>query len=173
MLLPSAFMIFGVWLSSIDFNYRSDPRLLTPSLYPLKQKLYMNEFVYDQADSNKRSSSILAENLPDYENAFDVTYMNEPKGKTFDNFALNFFNFGTKEAAQQPYMYGSYEVFQVNTDDHEYKFVTHVNMTSTASVILYPQFMYESILKVATGDPEFEFKTKSTPYPLTHELNRR
>ena len=47
MLLPSAFMIFGVWLSSIDFNYRSDERLLTPSLYPLKQKLYMNEFVYD------------------------------------------------------------------------------------------------------------------------------
>ena len=53
MLLPSAFMIFGVWLSSIDFNYRSDPRILSPSLYPLKQKLYMNEFVYDQADSNQ------------------------------------------------------------------------------------------------------------------------
>ena len=70
-------------------------------------------------------------------------------------------------------MYGSYEVFQVNTDDHEYKFVTHVNMTSGASVILYPQFMYESILKLATGDPEFEFKTKSTPYPLTYELKRR
>ena len=27
--------------------------------------------------------------------------------------------------------------------------------------------MYESILKVATDDPEFEFKVRSTPYPLT------
>ena len=95
MLLPSAFMIFGVWLSSIDFNYRSDERVLTPSLYPLKQKLYMNEFVYDKADSNRGSSSVLAENLPDYANAFDVTYMNKPKGKTFDDFALNYFKFGT------------------------------------------------------------------------------
>jgi len=30
--------------------------------------------------------------------------------------------------------------------------------------------MYESILKVATGDPEFEFKVRNTPYPLTHEV---
>lgn len=35
-LLPSAFMIFGVWISSLDFSFRSDSRLITPSLYPLK-----------------------------------------------------------------------------------------------------------------------------------------
>ena len=33
--------------------------------------------------------------------------------------------------------------------------------------------MYESILRVATDDPEFEFKTRSTPYPLTYEIERR
>ena len=33
--------------------------------------------------------------------------------------------------------------------------------------------MYESILKVATDDPEFEFKTRSTPYPVTYEIRRR
>jgi len=33
--------------------------------------------------------------------------------------------------------------------------------------------MYESILKVATDDPEFEFKTRSTPYPLTEEITKR
>ena len=27
--------------------------------------------------------------------------------------------------------------------------------------------MYESILKVATNDPEFKFKVRNTPYPLT------
>ena len=34
--LPSAFMIFGVWISSLDFSFRSPSRLLEPSLYPLK-----------------------------------------------------------------------------------------------------------------------------------------
>ena len=33
--------------------------------------------------------------------------------------------------------------------------------------------MYESILRVATDDPEFEFTTRSTPYPLTYEIKRR
>ena len=33
--------------------------------------------------------------------------------------------------------------------------------------------MYESILKVATDDPEFEFKTRSTPFPITYEIRRR
>ena len=44
--LPSAFMIFGVWLSSIDWTFRSESRLLEPSLYPLKQKLLMNQEAY-------------------------------------------------------------------------------------------------------------------------------
>ena len=33
--------------------------------------------------------------------------------------------------------------------------------------------MYESILKVATDDPNFEFKTRSSPYPLTYEIKKR
>ena len=39
-------------------------------------------------------------------------------------------------------------------------------MTSPDVSVLFPQFMYESILKVANDDPEFEFKLKVTPYPL-------
>ena len=33
--------------------------------------------------------------------------------------------------------------------------------------------MYESILKVATEDPEFEFKTRNTPFPNTWEQVKR
>ena len=39
-------------------------------------------------------------------------------------------------------------------------------MTSQDVSVLFPQFMYESILKVANDDPEFEFKVRSTPYPV-------
>jgi hypothetical protein len=33
--------------------------------------------------------------------------------------------------------------------------------------------MYESILKVATGDPDFSFKLRSTPYPPTQAIKVR
>ena len=42
-------------------------------------------------------------------------------------------------------------------------------MTSPDASILFPQFMYEAILKVATDDPDFEFKVKSTAYPVVDE----
>ena len=35
--------------------------------------------------------------------------------------------------------------------------------------MIYPQYMYEAILKVANNDPEFEFKVTSKPYPYLHE----
>lgn len=70
-------------------------------------------------------------------------------------------------------MYSSYEIFQADNVNHNYKFISYVNMTSSAGVAAFPQFMYESILKVATEDPDFEFKTRSSPYPPTYEMKRR
>ena len=119
------------------------------------------------------SPRILAENLPNFEESFDVTFRKEPAGKTFDEFADNLFEFGTTEVAKEPYLYGSYEIYQADRQNQEYKFVSYVNLTSAASTILYPQFMYESILKVANNDPGFEFKTRLTPYPLTNEVKKR
>ena len=42
-------------------------------------------------------------------------------------------------------------------------------MTSQDASVLFPQFMYESILKVATDDPAFEFKVRSTAYPVIRD----
>ena len=114
-MLPSIFMIFGVWLSSVDFSYRSDERLFTPSMYPLKQKLLINENVYDTASSNI-SPKTLAENLPDFENSFDVSYRKSNPCETFDCFADDLYDFGVENAFEEPFMYGSYEIFQADTD---------------------------------------------------------
>ena len=171
-LLPSAFMVFGVWLSSLDFTFRSPSRLLEPSLYPLKQKLLMNENIYDIESSNL-SPLIFAENLPDYESSFDVKWRSEDRGETFDDFGEAVFEMGIEQGAKEPYMYGSYEMFQADSVNHDYKFVSYVNLTSPAGVTTFSNFMYESILKVATEDPEFEFRTRSSPFPLTYEIKRR
>jgi len=98
-----------------------------------------------------------------------VTYNKKGAGATFDAFGDDLYDFGITEAGSVPYMYGSYEIYEANKRNQTYKFVSYVNLTSTASVALFPAFMYESILKVATSDPEFEFRTRSTPYPLSYE----
>ena len=103
-------MMVGISLSSVDFLKRSDERLLTPSLYPLKQKLLMNENVYDTDNSNL-SPVIFAENLPDYESSFDVEYKSYQPGPTFDQFAAAVYTFGIENAPKQPYLYGSYEMY--------------------------------------------------------------
>ena len=74
-LLPSAFMVFGVWLSSLDFTYRSDSRVLQPDLYPLKQKILMNKDLYTENGSSGLTPADFAENLPAYDSSFDVTYL--------------------------------------------------------------------------------------------------
>ena len=43
-------------------------------------------------------------------------------------------------------------------------------MTNYDAVGLYPQFMYEAILKRAAKDKAFRFKVRSTPYPRTVEV---
>ena len=42
-------------------------------------------------------------------------------------------------------------------------------MTSNGASTLFPQFMYESILKVANDDKDFEYKVRSTAYPVIEE----
>jgi len=112
---------------------------------------------------------VFAKNLPTVSKAFNVTYNKKGAGATFDAFGDDLYDFGISEAGSVPYMYGSYEIYEANKRNQTYKFVSYVNLTSTASVALFPAFMYESILKVATSDPEFEFRTRSTPYPLSYE----
>lgn len=80
---------------------------------------------------------------------------------------------GINKGTQEPYIYSSYEIYQADSVNHDYKFVSYVNLTSPAAASVFPQLMYESILKVATKDPEFEFKTRTTPYPMTYEQERR
>ena len=49
-------------------------------------------------------------------------------------------------------------------------FTTLVNITSPHSSVLYPQIMLEAVLRLATGDPDFEFKTVSTAYPIQDHI---
>jgi len=64
-------------------------------------------------------------------------------------------------------------MYEADPKKHQYKFYSFINSTAGDGFALYPQFMYESILKVATQDDDFEFKVRNTPYPITNETRKR
>ena len=68
----------------------------------------MNHRINDFNNSNL-SPAIFAQNLPDYESSFDVTFIGDEPGSTFDKFAQSVYNHGQENAYEEPYMYGSYE----------------------------------------------------------------
>lgn len=69
--------------------------------------------------------------------------------------------------------YGSYFLYEMNNSTKQFKVGTLVNTTQTDSAALYPQFMYESIIKLATGDPKLKFTVANSPWPLTEELKEQ
>ena len=55
----------------------------------------------------------------------------------------------------------------------QFKVATFVNITSQDVTALYPQFMYEAILKKATGNSDFKFKVVTSPFPVTQKLREK
>jgi hypothetical protein len=64
-------------------------------------------------------------------------------------------------------------MYEADRDKQRYKFYSWLNLTNQDGAGLYPQFMYESILRVATDDKDFQFKARITPYPVTYEVKNR
>ena len=93
---------------------------------------------------------------------FDITYTDKP-----DSYIQYYNDVFEHRSGKIPFMYGSYEIYSASQADQYYEFVSLVNLTSIDSAGLYPNFMYESILKTATDNQDFKFKVRSTPYPPT------
>ena len=70
----------------------------------------------------------------------------------------------TGEAGMQAY--GAYYLYEMNNSTKQFKVGTLVNTTQSDSAALYPQFMYESIIKLATGDTKLKFTMVNSPLPI-------
>jgi hypothetical protein len=57
-----------------------------------------------------------------------------------------------------PYRYGSYYVYEANNYTKQFKVATLTNLTSQDVAVMFPQFIYESIIKLATGKKDLKFK---------------
>lgn len=63
--------------------------------------------------------------------------------------------------------YGAYFLYEMNNSTKQFKVGTLVNITQTNAAAVYPQFMYESVLKLATGDPKLKFTVVNSPWPIS------
>lgn len=64
-----------------------------------------------------------------------------------------------------PYRYGSYYIYEANNATNQFKVATFINITSNEVANFYPQYVYDAILKCATGNKDFIFKTTNVPFP--------
>ena len=86
--------------------------------------------------------------------------------------ALNYsYDWGHSVSYSPPWHYGDYVMFSANKTSQEYKFYSLVNTTATGPYVVYPQMMYESILRVALEDPELEFSTIWNDQQTSHFSN--
>ena len=69
--------------------------------------------------------------------------------------------------------YGAYYLYELNNSTKQFKVGTLVNTTQSDSAALYTQFMYESIIKLATGDNKLKFTVVNSPWPIPEVLKER
>ena len=71
--------------------------------------------MYDEERSDL-TPKILIENLPDFQDAYEVTYYDAAPDKTFDAFSDELFEHSQTQSYNEPYLYGSYEIYQASRE---------------------------------------------------------
>jgi hypothetical protein len=181
--IPALLILIGFGFSKIQLYFSSPERQLSPTLLPWKQRILVNKDLVRKGpfDGDDISPQRLIESLPMYENgAFDVTYKDYSsinlKLMNGERNLLREFDKDIFEARLQgdlePYRYGSYFVYEANNRTKQFKVASFLNITSQDVTALYPQFMYESILKEATGNPKLKFKVTTAPFPVRDYLKQ-
>jgi len=156
--------MFGLWQATGASKLaQSAPRPLSTGFYPYKQRIIMNDNPVNMTgDGGDVTGSDLYAMLPNSTDAFEVTYKNNLNYSEFYDAVYASRN----EGDPFPYRYGSYQIFKANKNENLYQVVNFLNVTSQDVSGMYPQYIYNAILRVATGDPELEFNVITTPFPI-------
>ena len=185
---PVLFVAAGFGINKLTFLYESPDRVIQTKLLPLPQEIVVNaepvlQTAFDGSKIRNNTKEVI-DYLPasytlltDFD--FEVKYRNytadlqankvnlvtgreDPDFDLFSQFDEDHF----AARSEMPYRFGSYLIYQANNITKNYKVVNYVNTTSQDVAIAYPQFMYEAILRSATGRDHFQFKLVTNPYPI-------
>lgn len=138
--IPALLILIGFGFSKIQLYFNSPERTLSPSLYPWKQRILVNQdLVKKSGTGDDISPQQLIESLPDFDKgAFDVTYKDysyvNTKVVNGERNLLREFDkdvFASRlEGDMEPYRYGSYFIYEANNLTKQFKVASFLNLTS-------------------------------------------
>jgi len=163
--IPLLLVLFGLWLQSAPSKLtQSPPRPLSTGFYPYKQRMLINENPIIMAnDGADISGQELISKFPNSTEAFEVS---EYTGNiTYSEFYDAVYA-ARNDLPLYPYRYGSFNIFQANKNSNIYQAMVFLNVTSQESTAMFPQYLYQSFLKVATGDDDLQYNVINYPYPI-------
>ncbi|CDW85159.1 abc transporter family protein [Stylonychia lemnae] len=176
-LIPVLLVLIGLSFTRVRFLKDGPVRELKPDTFPLKQRVqYNNEFFLNSSMTQSWTPTIFMENLPQSKDAFEATSRSYKNETNRTNVIWKFDEDVFKSRLQKPYTpfrFGSYFFYEADQSKLMFKVLTFVNLTSQDVTAYFPQFMYESILKVALSKPNLKFKVSSHPFPVTAKLRNR
>ena len=82
LILPSLFVFLGWHFARYYFNRSVDSRVFSPDMYPLRNKVLVNE----KTQVGGLDTRKWIEKLPMYEDAWDITYVNTDNDPDFYHF---------------------------------------------------------------------------------------
>ena len=110
LLVPGLIILGGILLTRVQWYSRSAPKLLTPELLPLPQKLLVNSHVLDDNYSDLAPKDLIS-SLPS-QSAWDVYY--EEERLSFNLFNDAALQFSRTNCSSEPYFNNAFQIFQAN-----------------------------------------------------------
>lgn len=176
-IVPFFLVLLGCSLTKINLGQIEDPVTLTPSAYPNPQYVLFNEqfanteFVNatNTVDSDNLTVNDFAMALPDYNT---ILYPYTTNASAQDGYAAFYATIAANSAINDTKLnhYAAYQFYQADYDSQVYSVGAYFNLTSSDVTAYFTQFLYESIFKVATSNPDFKFQTTIVPFPTLYTL---
>ena len=171
-LIPAVLVTLGLFFTSMPSQLaQSPPRPLSTGWYPT-QRVIINESPIvpgTNTDADITGQQFMAM-MPNATTAFEPEYRSEQS--TYIDYYTEVFE-ARNNAPLAPYRYGSYQIYRANKEEQVYQIASFLNVTSQDVGGMFPHYMYQSILKIATGDPDFKFEVINEPFPVFYAFKSR
>ena len=143
---------------------QSPPRPLSTGYYPYKQRVIINDRPFNMTgDGNDVMGRDIASMLPNATTAFEFEV--NSANLTYIDFYSAVYEART-QGDPFPYRYGSFQFYRANKAQNLYEAIQYLNVTSQDVSALYPHYIYNAILRVATDQADIEFDLTTTAMPI-------
>jgi len=165
LIVPIILILFGMILTKIPTFFDGDTRWLEPGAYELPQRVIINDNAYSGNVNVDTLISYFDKDMP----AIKYTVSGNTDNELYHGF--DEYSFNTRGV--DPYRYGSLFIKTLDTKAKLYEYVIFCNISSQDSAGAFVGIFTQSVMRIATGNPNFKIKFANSPLPLSYEVRNR